>query len=127
MLFNKYYIPLLLITFTAQAMKKTTLHKRTKSKKTVTFNLSANTTIPANTTSYEINEKLMDVEDDPNLKLHLQSAIDNLQSEIYEPVKKIIEHYQDGVTTEEELLQVKEYYYKKKYLHRIRQQLSGMS
>lgn len=72
----------------------------------------------------EINEKLMDAEDDPNLKIHLQSAIDNLQSEIYTPVKNIIETYHDGVTTEQELLQVKEYYYKKKYLTRIRKELT---
>lgn len=75
----------------------------------------------------EINEKLMDAEDDPELKLNLQSAISNLQSEIYAPVKQIIEHYKEGITTEKELLQVKEYYYKKKYLHRIQQQLNGMS
>jgi len=73
----------------------------------------------------EINEKLMDAEDDPNLKLHLQSAIDNLQSEIYEPVQNIIENYQEGITTEKELLQVKEYYYQKKYLTRINRELSG--
>ena len=72
----------------------------------------------------EINEKLMDAEDDPNLKMHLHSAIDNLQSEIYTPVKNIIETYQDGATTEKELLQVKEYYYKKKYLTRIRKELA---
>lgn len=72
----------------------------------------------------EINEKLMDVEDDPNLKLHLQSAIGSLQSAIYEPVKDIIENYRDGVTTEKELLEVKEYYYKKKYLTRIRKELN---
>ena len=75
----------------------------------------------------EINEKLMDAGDDPELKLSLQSSIDNLQSEIYEPVKETVEHYEEGVTTEKELLQVKEYYYKKKYLHRIQQQLNGMS
>ena len=51
----------------------------------------------------------------------LQSEVENLQSEIYEPVKEIVEHYQEGVTSEKELLQVKEYYYKKKYLQRIRQ------
>ena len=71
----------------------------------------------------EINEKVMDAEDDPNLKLHLQSAIDKLQAEIHEPVKKIIERYQDDITTEKELLQIKEYYYKKKYLTRIRKEL----
>lgn len=53
----------------------------------------------------------------------LKSIISNFQSEIYEPVKQIVEHYQEGVTTEKELLQVKEYYYKEKYLSRI---LAGM-
>jgi molecular chaperone HscB len=75
----------------------------------------------------EINEKLMDAEDDPELKSDLQSEILDLQAEIYDPVKGIVEHYQDGVTTEQELLRVKEYYYKKKYLHRIQQQLNEKS
>lgn len=73
----------------------------------------------------EINEKLMDAEDDPELKINLQSVIDDLQSEIYEPVKKIVENYEDGITTEKELLQVKEYYYKKKYLNRINKELAS--
>jgi molecular chaperone HscB len=34
-----------------------------------------------------------------------------------------VEHYQEGITSEKELLQVKEYYYKKKYLDRIKKQL----
>lgn len=74
----------------------------------------------------EINERLMDAEDNPEIKANLQSTINNLQSEIYEPVKEIVEHYQEGHTSEKELLQVKEYYYKKKYLKRIQQQLAGM-
>jgi molecular chaperone HscB len=73
----------------------------------------------------EINEQLMDVEDDAGLKTKLRSAIDDLQSEIYEPAKEIIENYKEGVTTEKELLQVKEYYYKKKYLDRLHKQLSA--
>ena len=71
----------------------------------------------------EINERLMDAEGNREIKINLQSTIDNLQSEIYEPVKEIVEHYQEGDTSEKELLQVKEYYYKKKYLKRIQQQL----
>lgn len=55
----------------------------------------------------------------------LQSAIHNLHTEIYEPVKKIIENYEDSTVSKEELLQVKEYYYKKKYLDRIRRELAG--
>jgi molecular chaperone HscB len=66
----------------------------------------------------------MDAEDDPNLRTHLLAAIDKLQTDIYEPVKNIIENYQDGSTSEKELLQVKEYYYKKKYLTRIRKELA---
>ena len=75
----------------------------------------------------EINEQLMDAEDSSGIQPHLQSKIENLQSEIYEPVKEIVEHYREGDTTEEELLQVKEYYYKKKYLDRIKQQLQAKS
>lgn len=73
----------------------------------------------------EINEQLMDEEDNSRLKSNLKSAIENLQFEIYAPVKKIIENYKESITTEKELLQVKEYYYKKKYLHRISQQLKA--
>lgn len=73
----------------------------------------------------ELNENLMDakLEGDQTALENQQSGIENLQMEIYEPIKQIVEHYQEGVTSKEELLQVKEYYYKKKYLNRI---LAGM-
>jgi molecular chaperone HscB len=74
----------------------------------------------------DINEQLMDA-DEPGVLTSLKSTIQNLQSEIYEPVKEVMENYKDGITTEKELLQVKEYYYKKKYLDRIRKQLAGMA
>ena len=74
----------------------------------------------------EINEQLMDA-DGPDATMSLKSDIEILQNRIYEPVKQIIEHYQEGITSEKELLQVKEYYYQKKYLHRIEQQLKTMS
>ncbi len=74
----------------------------------------------------DINEQLMDAEDATATK-NLQQTIDNLQSEIYEPVAKIVEGYKEDITPEKELLQVKEYYYKKKYLDRIRRQLAGMA
>ena len=74
----------------------------------------------------EINEQLMDArqDDDPAVKENIRSVITGLQNEIYEPVKEIVGGYKEGVTTEKELLQVKEYYYKKKYLDRIRRQLA---
>jgi len=74
----------------------------------------------------EINEKLMDG-DDEAIQTSLKSKVVDLQTEIYEPVKKLVENYQEDIATEKELLQVKEYYYKKKYLDRIRQQLEGMA
>lgn len=69
----------------------------------------------------ELNEQLMDakLEGDEVLMTAIHQQIKNGETEIYEPVKNIIEHYQEGVTSKEELLQVKEYYYKKKYLTRI--------
>ena len=75
----------------------------------------------------EINEQLMDMQGDPAGKVRIQLAIDNMQMEIYEPVKDIIEHYRESITTEKDLLKVKEYYFKKKYLLRIQEQLNGMS
>ncbi len=74
----------------------------------------------------DINEQIMDGDDADTTK-NLQQIIDDLQTEIYEPVAKIVKDYTEGVTTEKELLQVKEYYYKKKYLDRIRKQLAGMA
>jgi molecular chaperone HscB len=49
----------------------------------------------------------------------VRSAVAKIQEEIYSPVKAVLEGYTEGVTTSDELLQVKEYYFKKKYLNRI--------
>lgn len=78
----------------------------------------------------DINEQLMDMGQPAGANSlppagQLQAAVDQLQTEIYEPVKEIVERYQEGITSEKELLQVKEYYYKKKYLDRIREQLAA--
>ena len=85
----------------------------------------ANETAEKQSEVLEINEQLMDMDESPELKQKMQRSIDNLQTEIYEPVKETVEHYKEGITTEKELLQVKEYYYKKKYLTRISQQLKA--
>lgn len=75
----------------------------------------------------EINEQLMDSGDDPKLREKLIHAIEELNSLIYSPVKNIIENYKEGSTTTHDLLKVKEYYYKKKYLLRIKDQLKENS
>ena len=66
----------------------------------------------------DINEQLMDVEDQES-KNKIYQQIEFLLKDIYEPVKTIITNYQEGVSSEKELLQVKAYYYQKKYLDRI--------
>ena len=53
----------------------------------------------------------------------LKEELLTLEKEIYEPVQEIIENYREGITTEKELLQVKEFYFKKKYLQRLYHQL----
>lgn len=69
----------------------------------------------------DINEELMELEtgaDKEALERTLLKTKD-LLTQIYNDVAPIVENYQEGATTEKELLQVKAYYYKKKYLQRI--------
>ena len=72
----------------------------------------------------EVNEQLMDakVEGDEKLSQSIIENIAKLKFELYASIKSIVEHYQEGISTEEELLQVKEYYFKKKYLDRMEAQ-----
>jgi molecular chaperone HscB len=74
----------------------------------------------------DINEALMDAGGDTEAMNELKIKIAQLQQEIYEPVTKIVENYKEGTSSEKELLQVKEWYYQKKYLDRIDEQLAGM-
>ena len=53
----------------------------------------------------------------------INAAIEQLQQTIFKPVEKIIENYQEDNATQEELLQIKSYYYQKKYLKRILESL----
>ncbi len=54
-----------------------------------------------------------------------KNAIAQTEKDLYGVVAEILENYKDGVTTREELLQVKDYYFKKKYLLRLRSLLDG--
>ncbi|MES2328750.1 MAG: iron-sulfur cluster co-chaperone HscB C-terminal domain-containing protein [Bacteroidota bacterium] len=66
----------------------------------------------------DLNEQALDVSEQADAD-RLTQTIHDFQTKIYEPVETIVANYQEGVTTEKELLQVKEYYYRKKYLDRI--------
>lgn len=69
----------------------------------------------------EINENLMELEmgADKEALEECEQQTKKLLNQIYQDVAHIVESYQEDVTTEKELLQVKGYYYKKKYLQRI--------
>ena len=66
----------------------------------------------------DLNEQALDVSEQADID-RLTQTIHQFQQTIYEPVAKIVADYQEGVTTQEELLQVKEYYFRKKYLDRL--------
>lgn len=66
----------------------------------------------------DLNEQALDVSEQADVD-RLTEIIHNFQKQIYEPVETVITHYQDGITAEKELLQVKEYYYRKKYLDKL--------
>jgi molecular chaperone HscB len=63
----------------------------------------------------ELNEELSDKS---------TQLVYSLETEIYEPVKAIIDNF-SAATSTQDLLKVKEYYYKKKYLQRILDRIDG--
>ena len=65
----------------------------------------------------ELNEAWMDADADTE-KLTVTEQVKTIQNAIYTPVKAILEGNSIDIT-KEAMLQVKEYYYKKKYLDRI--------
>ncbi|MEO7769328.1 MAG: Fe-S protein assembly co-chaperone HscB [Ferruginibacter sp.] len=62
----------------------------------------------------DLNEKLADDDADT-----LKQEVVELENALYGSVKDIIENYNDSTITTENLLKLKDYYFKKKYLHRI--------
>jgi molecular chaperone HscB len=62
----------------------------------------------------ELNEKMDDT--DTNT---FKQEVDSLETDLKNEVKDIIENYKDENISNEMLLKIKEYYFKKKYLHRI--------
>ena len=72
----------------------------------------------------ELNEGLTNPEDssieETETKIHAE------ENHLYEQVQNIIEYFIEDRTTNEQLLQVKDYYFKKKYIKRILERLDGM-
>ena len=76
----------------------------------------------------DINEELMELELDETAEqlVDVEHKTNHLLLKTYDDVATLLETYQEGVTSEEELLQVKDFYYKKKYLQRILDKISGI-
>ncbi len=72
----------------------------------------------------ELNEMLM--ESDVLVVEETETKISHLQTQLYQSVQNIIENFIEDRTTDEQLLVVKDYYFKKKYLKRILERLDGM-
>lgn len=53
------------------------------------------------------------------------AQISAMEDDIYAPVTNIIANYNDAKVTTDELLKLKEYYFKKKYLQRILDRIDG--
>jgi molecular chaperone HscB len=66
----------------------------------------------------ELNEAWMEAEDE-TAQQSILSQIKAIQDEILEPIKGYLEMDQIDSISQEAMLQIKEYYYKKKYLDRI--------
>ena len=67
--------------------------------------------------------EMMDLNEELNEGSSKQIA--EIENQLYSEVKPIIENYNDTSITNAQLLQLKEYYYKKKYLQRILDRLEG--
>jgi molecular chaperone HscB len=69
----------------------------------------------------ELNEELTDNGSVPD------ETLAGIENGLYEKVSAIIENYAEGITAKEAMLQVKDYYYKKKYLQRIRERIRNIA
>jgi molecular chaperone HscB len=69
----------------------------------------------------ELNEELSELPaiNNGNTSANLLQRINSIENELYNEVKDIIENDKEDHLTNEKLLQIKDYYFKKKYLHRL--------
>jgi molecular chaperone HscB len=75
----------------------------------------------------DLNEKLEDAAFDTDERVAFLQQVDQIESRLYQPVQAVVENYKEGDTPEADLLRVKDYYFKKKYIERLKQQLAEKS
>ncbi len=76
----------------------------------------------------DLNEALMELEFDYDEELSLQvvQMIENQERELLQRVNSIFDNYEDSQNSKSDLMKVKEYYLKKRYLLRLRENLDKM-
>ncbi len=74
----------------------------------------------------DINESLMDLQMDYDQNAHqkILNDIQTIENQLFESVKDIIENYRDEIPPQYDLEKVKDFYLKKRYFLRIRENLS---
>ena len=74
----------------------------------------------------EVNEALMELkfESNPENLAQISKQVEETEEGLFEEVASILENYEDGVSTEADLKKVKDYYFKRRYLLRIRESLN---
>lgn len=74
----------------------------------------------------DINEALMELEFDFDEKAYntAKESIDNLDKSIYAEINAILENYDNATVSADELEKIKNFYFKRKYLLRIQNNLS---
>lgn len=69
----------------------------------------------------ELNESLMEEED----TLAVKQKVDEIENGLYAEILPVIDQYDDKTITSEDLLKLKAYYFKKKYVQRILDRIDG--
>jgi molecular chaperone HscB len=73
----------------------------------------------------EVNEKLMELEFEYNLDHHqaILNEVESLEASELKAVKPLMEAYDQSTRKQEDLIKIREFYFKQKYLWRIRENL----
>ena len=74
----------------------------------------------------DINESVMDLQTDFDIEKHALTVaeVHQMQTDLYDGVKNILENYDDAKVESEDLKKVKEFYLKKRYLLRLEKNLA---
>ena len=73
----------------------------------------------------DVNEALMELEFDfdETQFTQLKNTLHEKENALYETIRPILENYEDGETPNSELHKIKEFYYKRRYILRIKENL----